>query len=131
MALGGPANDEEYSHRLGHAAMEVLWALACQCPEVVIEANFRTGSRYERDKVASLGGQVVEVHCRIGLEEAKSPFAQRAKKERKHPAHAKQEITIGELAKYAEPFGLNPVIEVEYPSPLHRSGGPCRWNWSR
>lgn len=113
MALGGPPNDEEYSHRLGHAAMEVLWALACHCPQVVLEANFRTGSQYERDKVAGLGGQVVEVHCRVDLDEAKQRFAERAKKERKHPAHAKQEITLDQLAEYAEPFGIHPVIELD------------------
>jgi glucokinase len=113
MALGGPPNDEEYSHRLGHAAMEVLWALACHCPQVVLEANFRTRNQYEREKVARLGGRIVELHCRIDLEEAKRRFAQRARNERKHPAHAKQEITIDELAEYAEPFGLNPVIEVD------------------
>lgn len=112
-ALGGPPGDVEYSRKIGKAAMETLWALALHCPRVVLEANFRTKSTYERDKLARLGGRVVEVYCRIPLEEASRRFAERAERERHHPAHALREITVEQLAEYAQPFGVGPVIEVD------------------
>lgn len=112
-AMNGPEGDLEFSRRIGAAAMEVLWAMAPHCPRVVLEANFRTRSPYERAKVAALGGSVMEIHCRLPLDEASRRFAQRAREERHHPAHALQEISVERLAEYAEPFGLSPVIEVD------------------
>jgi len=38
------------SWRLGGAAMELLWRPAEECPSVVIEANFRSHSVYERQR---------------------------------------------------------------------------------
>jgi predicted kinase len=117
-AMQGPAGDLEFSRKIGGAAMEVLWALAPQCPRVVVEANFRTRSSYERGKVAALEGRIVEVHCRLPLQEASRRFAQRAREERHHPAHALQEISLEQLAEYAEPFAMNPVIEVDTSTPV-------------
>lgn len=49
--LGHVADDElDSSRRLG-AAMELLWRLAAECPSVVLEANFRSQSGYERERV--------------------------------------------------------------------------------
>src|SRR5262245_37240382 len=61
-ALGGRSNDFEFSRQIGGAAMEVLWALAARCPQVVIEANFRPKSSYERAHIAALKGSLVEVY---------------------------------------------------------------------
>jgi adenylylsulfate kinase-like enzyme len=47
-ALEPPEPDREWSRRLGATAMELLWALAADAPAVVIEANFRPYSEYER-----------------------------------------------------------------------------------
>lgn len=48
-SLGHAADDpRQSSQRLGGAAMEVLWRLAATCPAVVLEANFRPSSAYER-----------------------------------------------------------------------------------
>jgi hypothetical protein len=47
-AFGAPVADLAWSRRLGAAAMELLWALAADAPAVVIEANFRPYSAYER-----------------------------------------------------------------------------------
>ena len=117
-AMQGPPGDLTFSRKIGAAAMEALWALAPHCPRVVLEANFRTRSAYERAKVGALGGRAVEVHCRVALEEASRRFAQRAREERHHPAHALQEISLEQLAEYAEPFGMCPVIEVNSGAPV-------------
>jgi predicted kinase len=117
IALEGAPGDVEFSRKVGAAAMELLWALAPHCPAVVLEANFRTQSAWERAKVAALidraGTQIVEVYCRIPREEASRRFAERARLERHHPAHALQEMSPDRIAEYEEPFALSPVIEVD------------------
>jgi predicted kinase len=62
-AFGAPGPDRAWSRRLGGAAMELLWALAADAPAVVIEANFRPRSEYERAKLSGLAARPVEVHC--------------------------------------------------------------------
>src|SRR4249919_3597083 len=62
-ALGAPESDLAWSRRLGGAAMELLWALAADAPAVVIEANFRPHSEYEKAKLSDLAARPVEVHC--------------------------------------------------------------------
>lgn len=112
-AMNGPPGDQEFSRQIGAAAMEVLWSLAPQCPRVVLEANFRTRSAHERARAAGLQATIVEVHCRLPLAEASRRFAKRAREERHHPAHALQEISLEQLAEYAEPFRIGAVIEVD------------------
>jgi hypothetical protein len=59
------------SRRLGGAAMELLWRLAEECPSVVIEANFRSHSVYERQRLLrALSPRPVEVYCRLPVEQA-------------------------------------------------------------
>lgn len=116
-SLNGPPDDLGYSRQIGSAAMNLLWALAAHCPQVVLEANFRTRSDHEREQVTALllrpGARVVEVHCRIPLDEAARRFAQRARELRHHPAHALKEISLDQLSEYAEPFALSPVLTVD------------------
>ena len=116
-SLNGPPDDLAYSRQIGSAAMNLLWVLAAHCPQVVLEANFRTRSHHEREQVTALlrrpGARLVEVHCRIPLDEAARRFAQRARNERHHPAHALKEISLDQLSQYAEPFALSPVLTVD------------------
>ncbi len=58
--------DREWSRKLGGTAMDLLWALAARAGDVVIEANFRPHSDYERDKLLGLYGPVVEVQRTSG-----------------------------------------------------------------
>jgi predicted kinase len=119
-AMDGPPADVEFSRRIGSAAMDLLWALAPHCPAVVLEANFRTQSQYERDQVARLiaKADIVEVYCRIPREEASRRFAERARQERHHPAHVLAEMPPERMTEYEEPFGLSPVIEVDTQEPV-------------
>lgn len=112
--------DLSASRRIGAAAMDLLWALAPHCPSLVLEANFRTRSPYERSKVTTLlaTAHIVEVHCRLPLEEASRRFADRARRQRHHPAHVLQEFSPADLAEFAEPFALSPVLEVDTTHPI-------------
>ena len=69
-AFGAPESDLAWSRRLGGAAMELLWALAADAPAVVIEANFRPYSEYEREKLSALAAYPVEVYPVITSAEA-------------------------------------------------------------
>ena len=121
-SMDGAPGDVAFSRRLSDAAMHLLWALAPQCPQVVLEANFRTQSAQQRDQVAALialpGARLVEVFCRVPLEEAARRFAERARLERRHPAHALREMSVEQLAAYAQPFALSPVIDVDTSKPI-------------
>jgi predicted kinase len=121
-SMNGRPGDVDFSHRLSLAAIDVLWALAPNGPSMMLEANFRTQSTHEREQVALLlnrfGGNMVEIHCCIPLEEAARRFAERARTERHHPAHALQEMSVNQLQEYAAPFAMSPVIEVDTSRPV-------------
>lgn len=56
-ALDFPAGDLVASRRAGAAAMQLLWVLAETFPSVVLEANFRPHSDYERSRINSRPGR--------------------------------------------------------------------------
>ena len=112
------ADDLDFSRRLSVAAMQTLLALAPHCPDVVLEANFRPRSEQERGRLAALPGRIVEVHCRLPLDEAVRRFAERAARERHHPAHALKAMSEERMAEYDGPIGLGMVIEVDTSRPV-------------
>jgi predicted kinase len=66
--LGHVADDERRSsQQLGGASMELFWRLASACPSVVLEANFRSQSHYERERLLALSSRPVEVYCRVPI----------------------------------------------------------------
>jgi predicted kinase len=101
------------SQRLGGAAMTLLWRLAACCPAVVLEANFRAGSQYERDRVTALCARPVEVYCRVPPELALRRYNERGARPDHHEVHNRRTIPIEALAEFQQPFGLGPVIEVD------------------
>lgn len=108
----------QVSRELSIAAMEVLWALAPACPLVILEANFRPKSMYERGRVESLPGRRLEVFCDCPPDEAARRFAHRASTERHHAAHALKAIPLQVLAEYNRPIGLSEVITVDTTRPV-------------
>ncbi len=117
-SLHGRPGSLSDSRRMGDAAIDLLWSLAPHCPQVVLEANFRTQDSAQRAKLLALPAQVVEVHCRLPLEEAARRFSLRARTDRHHPAHMLRHISLDQLSEYAEPFGISPVIEVDTTQPI-------------
>lgn len=121
-SLNGPPDDLAYSRQIGSAAMNLLWALAAHCPQVVLDANFRTRSPHEREQITALlrhpEARLVEIYCRIQPEEAARRFAQRARNDRHHPAHALKEISLDQLSEYDQPFALSPVLAIDTTQPV-------------
>jgi predicted kinase len=114
--LGAPAADLAWSRKLGAAAMEVLWALAAASPSVVLEANFRPRSGYERGRISALGGRLVEVNCACPPEVAARRYAERAVT--RHPAHVLARLTPDLLAEFDQPVGLGQLITVDTLAPV-------------
>ena len=107
--LGAPASDLAWSRRLGGAAMELLWALAADAPAVVIEANFRPHSQYERAKLSGLAAQPVEVHCACPPELAVKRYNARVT----HPVHVVTTLGLEAMAEYDRPVGIGTLVTVD------------------
>lgn len=117
--LGHVDEDElSSSRRLGAAAMNLLWRLAAECPAVVLEANFRGESAYERERVTELSSRPVEVYCRVPPEIAAKRYSERGASEHHHRVHVVRTISADALAEFQEPFGFGPVIEVDTTLPV-------------
>ena len=117
-ALNGKPGDLAYSRQIGGAAMEILWALAERCPQVVLEANFRPHSDYERSRISALEGQIVEVYCHCPREEIKRRFATRAQTEMRHPTHVLTTLPSELLDEYDGPIGIGTLIAVDTSTPV-------------
>lgn len=118
-ALGHLDHDElASSRRLGAAAMELLWRLAAECPAVVIEANFRSRSPYERERLRALSPRPVEVYCRLPADLAAERYAQRGSRADHHPVHVMRSLPLSSFDEYQEPMGLGPVLGVDTSAPV-------------
>jgi predicted kinase len=112
--LGPPDLDRARSRELGAASMELLWALAARSPQVVIEANFRPYSDYERNRLTALGGVQVEVHCACPPELAVARYNARPR----HPVHVQTSITPDDLAEFDRPVGIGALVTVDATAPV-------------
>lgn len=117
-SLNGEPGDLAFSRQIGGAAMEVLWTLAGRCPDVMLEANFRPGSPYERERIQAMGANVIEVHCRCDRNTAARRFADRAARGERHLAHTISELTDDYIAEFDRPIGIGGVLVVETRDPL-------------
>ena len=113
-ALGAPEADLAWSRRLGGAAMELLWTLAARAPAVVIEANFRPYSEYQRGRLLGLGGQPVEVHCACPPEIASARYNARAT----HAVHVIKALPVSAMAEYDRPVGIGALVTVNTARPV-------------
>ena len=116
-AFGAPSPDLAWSRRLGGAAMELLWALAADSPAVVLEANFRPYSEYERERLTALGadgGRLVEVHCLCPPSLAVTRYNARVT----HPVHVVTSLTLEAMAEYDRPVGIGDLVTVDTTVPV-------------
>jgi predicted kinase len=115
-SMGGVGGSLAESRQFGAAAMETLWALATRCPQVILEANFRPRSDYERSRLNGLNGQVVEVHCACPIPEAIRRFKARGLAG-VHPAHPWRLADDDAFAEYDRPMGVGQLITVDTTHP--------------
>ena len=113
-----PAGDLAWSKRLGAAAMEVMWTLAAQSHRVVLEANFRPHSDYEKTKLRGLSANLIAVYCQCPPEVALERYERRAEKSTHHPAHVTPTLDPSFLAEFDQPIGLGPVVRVDTTLPI-------------
>jgi predicted kinase len=118
-ALGHVDDDElASSRRLGAAAMELLWRLAEQFPAVVIEANLRSGSPYERERLRALSPRPVEVYCRLPADLAAERYADRGARPDHHAVHVLRSLPASAFEESQQPMRVGPVLEVDTSKPV-------------
>ena len=88
------------------------------CPNVVLEANFRYRSDYERTRISALQGILTEVYCECPAEEVLRRYSKRAESPRHHPAHTLPSITLKFLEQFDQPVGSGTVIKVATDRPV-------------
>ena len=96
--------------------MELLWTLAADAPAVVLEANFRPHSAYERGRISALCPHPVEVNCVCPPELAARRYAERAATG--HSVHVITSLSPDLLAEYDRPVGIGDVIMVDTTCPV-------------
>ena len=94
--------------------MELLWTLAGHAPAVVLEANFRPHSAYERGRLTALGGRPVEVHCACPAEIAVARYNSRVT----HPVHVITALPLAAMAEYDRPVGIGDLVAVDTTVPV-------------
>lgn len=111
----GHVDDDELasSRRLGAASMELLWRIAGDCPHVLLEANFRSASPYERERVLELSLYPVEVYCRVPASVAAERYSRRGASLEHHPVHVLRTMAVEAFEEFQNPLNLGPVVEVD------------------
>jgi predicted kinase len=94
-SLGRSDSSLAWSQQLGAASMELMWKLAAYAPAIVLEANFRPHSDYERARISSLSDRVVEVYCECPPEIAARRSRERARTDGHHPVHRRPRAAGG------------------------------------
>jgi predicted kinase len=123
-SLDALEGDLASSRRLGAAAMQLIWALAERCPQVVLEANFLPRHPDTRPRLDALAASVVEVYCQCPPAEAARRYAERAA--HVHPVHVVHELSPEVLAQYDRPVGYGPVLAVDTTRPTDPPGIAAR-----
>jgi hypothetical protein len=81
---------------------------------VLIEANFRPYSGYERAKLSDLGGRPVEVHCLCPPDVAVARYNTRIT----HPVHVIATLSAEAMAEYDRPVGVGDLVTVDTTGPV-------------
>ena len=119
LAETGPVEDG-WSRRFGAAAMEMLWLLAEDAPECVLEANFWSGHEHQNAMLRALssGGRLVEVYCTAPQEEIVRRFEERQASGDRHAVHPDSVLEPDFWERFSEPIGIGQVIEVDTSTPV-------------
>ena len=94
--------------------MELLWTLARQASTVVLEANFRPHSEFERSQLLGLRRPLVEVRCSCPAEVAVTRYARRANSSSRHGGvHPLTAVSPELMAEFDVPMGLGELVLVD------------------
>jgi hypothetical protein len=98
--------------------MELLWTLAADTRQAVLEANFWPDDPRLHARVAGLGVVPVEVHCQCPLEECWRRYTTRAAS--RHAVHL--DVHPGrrpeDFGRSARPLGVGPLLVVDTTRPV-------------
>jgi predicted kinase len=107
----------ERHHELTEAAFTVMWRLAREFDDAILDANFRPASkpllRQLADEIT-----IVEILCECPLPLCQARFAGRSGRHAVHPAKV---LDLDLLASFSHPLGVGPVIRVDTSGPVRAS----------
>ena len=106
------------SQRLGQAAVLVMLRAARGCPGAVLDS---TWFDYALPLARTLPGRLIEVHCTVPLELARTRY--RARAGHRAPGHLDEARSDQELwGEPSRPPGLGPVVGVDTSGPVDVAG---------
>jgi predicted kinase len=109
------AGDREWSSRLGGAAQELLVQLAATATDAVLDTFVH---REWKDRIASLPGRVVEVHCACPPDVALARYGGR----RRHPCHFDAGLARDAWDRWVRddgaPLAVGPVLSLDTTTPV-------------
>jgi predicted kinase len=111
--LGRPQAVAE-SQRLGRAAVLIMLQVAARCPGAVLDSTWLD---YSLPLARELPGRLVEVHCVLPVELARTRY--QARSGSRHAGHLDAARADAELwGTPPRPLGLGPVVEVDTSGPV-------------
>jgi predicted kinase len=113
--------DLDWSRRLGAASHRVMYAMATEAGDAIVESHFHPGVA-EAD-LRALDGDLVQVYCRCPVDLAVQRYLERAGSKDRHPGHLPEHQTREVIASWAErepvPLALDaPLLEVDTRRPV-------------
>jgi hypothetical protein len=113
----GPSGDLQWSSRLGAAAFEVMWAIARETVDSVLEGNFGPESV---EHILTLPARPIEIYCSCRTDDVLRRFRERAPG--RHPIHlglAHHDRLKDRVATVPpSPLNIGPVLEVDTSEPV-------------
>ena len=113
----GPSGDVQWSSLLGAAAFEVMWAIARDAGDCLLEGNFGPKSV---ERILGISARPIEIFCSCPTDEILRRYLERARA--RHPIHMdvpKHDRLEERLADVPlSPLNLGPSIEVDTSSPV-------------
>jgi hypothetical protein len=113
----GPSGDVQWSSRLGAAAFEVMWAIARDTGDCLLEGNFGPKSV---ERILGLSARPIEVFCSCPTDEILRRYLERARA--RHPIHMgvahhdRLKKRLGDVPP--SPLNLGPLLEVDTSRPV-------------
>ena len=114
-AFGAPESEPGVVAQARRCRDGTAVGLAADAPAVVIEANFRPHSEYEREKLSALAAHPVEVYCACPPELAVERYNARLT----HPVHVVTTLELEAMAEYDCPVGIGALVLVDTTVPVH------------
>jgi predicted kinase len=111
----------EWSQQLGGAAFNIMFALANDMHQVMLEAYFQ--AKFAAPQLHAMNRPLIQIYCRCPIELAVDRYRKRITDPKRHPGHLPEHQLESEIEKWASisqnPLELDaPLFEVDTTKPI-------------